>query len=88
MASSISFSICSKGIFSRIDANRAKYIVKSGVVQLGMVDHYLIYAVRKVNAWRLKSNNPKTIEFRALRNYYKEDFLKDLQLIDWASALE
>ena len=53
-----------------------------------MVDHYMIYAVRKLNAWRLKRSSPKIIEFRALRNYCKEDFLKDLQLIDWASALE
>ena len=57
-------------------------------MQLGMVNHYMIYAVRKVNAWRLKSNSPKTIEYRALRNYCKEDFVKDLQLIDWASTLE
>ena len=78
----------SKSLIDHFSTNRAKYIVKSGVVQLGMVDHYMIYAVRKVNAWRLKRNSPKTIEFRALRNYCKEDFLKDLQMIDWASTLE
>ena len=33
-------------------------------------------------------NSPKTTELRALRNYCKEDFLKDLQLINWASTLE
>ena len=78
----------SKSLIDHFSTNRAKYIVKSGVVQLGMVDHYMIYAVRKVNAWRLKRNSPKTIEYRALRTYCKEDFLKDLQLIVWASTLE
>ena len=62
--------------------------MKSGVLQLGMVDHYMIYAVRKINAWRLRRKNPKTIESRALRNYCKENFQKDLQLINWASILE
>ena len=54
-----------------------------------MVDHYMIYAVRKVNASRLKRSSPKTIEFRSLRNYCKEDFfIKDLQRINWVSILE
>ena len=78
----------SKSLIDHLSTNRAKYIVKSGVVQLGMLGHYMIYAVRKLNAWRLKRDSPKIIEFRALRNYCKEDFLKDLQLIDWASTLE
>ena len=53
-----------------------------------MVDHYMIYAVRKVNALRLKRNSPKTIEFRALRNYCKEDFIRDLQRNHWVSILD
>ena len=61
--------------------------MKSGILELGMVDHYMIYAMRKINAWRLKRKHSKTIESRALRNYCKEDFQKDLQLIDWASIL-
>ena len=40
----------SKSLIDHFSTNRVKYIVKSGVVQLGMVDHYMIYAVRKVNA--------------------------------------
>ena len=48
----------------------------------------MIYAVRKVNASRLKRSSPRTIEFRSLRNYCKEDFIKDLQRINWVSTLE
>ena len=81
-------STTSKSLIDHFSTNRAKYIVKSGVLEIGMVDHYMIYAVRKINAWRLKRKNPKTIESRALRNYCKENFQKDLQLINWASILE
>ena len=48
----------------------------------------MIYAVRKVNALRLKRSSPKTIEFRSVRNYCKEDFIKDLHRINWVSTLE
>ena len=81
-------STTSKSLIDHFSTNRAKYIVKSGVLELGMVDHYMIYAVRKINAWRLKRKSPKTIESRALRNYCKENFQKDLQLNNWASILE
>ena len=81
-------STTSKSLIDHFSTNRAKYILKSGVVELGIVDHYMIYAVRKINAWRLKGKNPKTIESGALRNYCKENFQKDLQLINWASILE
>ena len=47
----------------------------------------MVSAVRKVNAW-LKRNSPEAMELRALRNYCKEDFLKDLQLLAWSSILE
>ena len=52
-------SITSKSLIDHFSTNRAKYIVKSGVLELGMVDHYMIYAVQKINAWRLKRKSPK-----------------------------
>ena len=77
-----------KSLIDHFSTNRAKYIVKSIVLQLGMVNDYLIYAVRKINAWRLRRKNPKTIDSPALRNYCKENFQKNLQQINWASILE
>ena len=63
-------------------------MIRSGVVQSGKADYNMIYAVRKVNPLRLKRIGPKTIDYRALRNYCKEDFLKDVQLIEWVSTLD
>ena len=52
-------STTSKSLIDHFSTNRAKYIVKSGVLEIGMVDHYMIYAVRKINAWRLKRKKSK-----------------------------
>ena len=75
-------------MIAHFSTNRPQYILKSGVLEQGMVDHYMIYAERKVNASRLKRSSPKTIKFRSLRNYCKEDFIKDLQRVNGASTLE
>ena len=41
-----------------------QFILKADVLETGIVDHYLVYGVRKVNAWRLKKEHakPKIVE--------------------------
>ena len=56
-------------------------------VGAGMVDHYMIYAIRKVNAWRIRSKKPKILETRSLRNYDKMKFINDLKEVNWEVAL-
>ena len=51
-------STTSKSLMDHFSTKRAKYIVKCGALEQGMADHY---AVREINAWRLKRKNPKTI---------------------------
>ena len=41
-------------------------ILKADVLELGMADHYLVYGMRKVNAWRVKNKKPKVLETRCL----------------------
>ena len=45
--------IVSKSLLDHFSTNNVNYIKASGILELGMVDHFLIFAVRKVNAWRL-----------------------------------
>ena len=52
-----------------------------------MVDHYMVYGVRKINAWRLKKKKPKTVETRSLSKYDKELFRNDLRQVDWPAIL-
>ena len=62
-------------------------VLSSGVLKSGMVDHYMIYAIRKVNAWRIRSKKPKILETRSLRNYDKMKFINDLKEVNWEVAL-
>ena len=43
----------------------------------------MIYAVRKVNEWRIRSKNSRILETRSLRNYDKAKFLNDLKEVNW-----
>ena len=47
----------------------------------------MIYAIRKVNAWRIRSKKPKILETRSLRNYDKMKFINDLKEVNWEVAL-
>ena len=54
-----------------------------------MVDHYLIYCVRKIYGWQIKKPviPPKIVEFRNMRKYDKSLFQEDLKQIDWKTIL-
>ena len=52
-----------------------------------MVDHYLTFAVRKINAKRLINKQTKIVETRNLRSYDKQLFLDELSTTDWDKTL-
>ena len=52
-----------------------------------MVDHYLMYGVRKLNAQRVKNKKRKILETRCLSNYDRALLRNDLQQIDWETIL-
>ena len=49
----------SKTLIDHFSTNKSRYILSSGVIKSGMVDHFMIYAIRKVNAWRIRSKKIK-----------------------------
>ena len=54
-----------------------------------MVNHYMVYAIRKVNAWRLNTKREnKIIESRNMKTYNKTSFQQGLNAINWESRLE
>ena len=77
----------SKRLIDQVSTTSPKYIVKADILELWMVDHYLVYGIRKVNAWRIKNRKPKVLETRSLRNYDKAQSCHDLQQIDWETIL-
>ena len=80
----------SKSLIDHFSTSNPKFILKADVLETGMVDHYLVYGVRKVNAWRLKKEHakPKIVESRNMKQYDKALFLHDLQQIDWKTILD
>ncbi len=80
----------SKSLIDHFSTTNPKFILKADILETGMVDHYLVYGVRKVNAWRLKKEHskPKLVETRNMKQYVKTLFLNDLQQIDWKTILD
>ena len=80
----------SKSLIDHFSTSNPKFILKADVLETGMVDHYLVYGIRKVNAWRLKKEHakPKLVESRNMKQYDKALFLHDLQQINWKTILD
>ena len=78
----------SKTLIDHFSTNKPNYILNVDIIETGMVDHYMIYGIRKVNASRLNSSKKQRLaETRSLKRYNKASFQQDLQEIDWDRLL-
>lgn len=41
----------SKSLIDNFSTSSSKYVLETDILETGMVDHYLVYGVRKINAW-------------------------------------
>ena len=41
----------SKFLIDNFSTSSSKYVLETDILETGMVDHYLVYGVRKINAW-------------------------------------
>ena len=72
-------SCISHSLIDHFSTNKRKYILESGMIETLMVDHYMVYAIRKVNAWRLNTiHKNKIVESRNMKNYDKSASNKTL----------
>ena len=62
-------------------------IIQSGVVNLAISDHSLIYATRKLNSV-IKGDRQNLSEFRNFRKFNVESFLNDLYMLPWVEHLQ
>jgi exonuclease III len=60
-------------------------ILKAGVFEISMSDHYLIYATRKIK--KIKPQ-PKIINFRSFKNFNPVVFLTELKNNDWSCVID
>ena len=75
----------SKSPIDHFSTSNARYVFKTDVLETGMVDHYLIYGIRKIHAWRIKK--PVIVEFRNMRKHDRSLLQEDLKQIDWKTIL-
>ena len=59
-------------------------ISKAGVIDPGVIDHSLIYVIRK---FKRPKGEPKIIRVRSFKNFVDDDFLRDLRNSDWSYFL-
>ena len=57
-------------------------IISSDVIHLGISDHNLIYAIRKLNCIP-KTRTQTSVEYRNFKNFNAESFLNDLYILPW-----
>ena len=60
--------------------NTHRKVTETGVFDLGLSDHSLVYCVFKSGRPRVA---PKTIEYRSYKNYNKQSFIEDLENVPW-----
>ena len=66
-------------------SNTSEKICQFGTISLGLSDHCLIYATRKVVKGQINKHN--TVKLRSLRNYCKQDFGLKLSALNWQDVL-
>ena len=59
----------------------SNHIMSSGVIDIGLSDHSLVYAIRK---FKREKSGAKTITLRSFKNFVENDFLQDLRSQDWS----
>ena len=78
----------SNTLIDHFSSSHSKYIIEADVIKTGMVDHFLVYGIRKINAWRsFKSKKQKIIESRNMRKYNKAHFRNNIQQVEWETIL-
>ena len=75
----------SSSIIDHIATTSPKNIVKSGVFQISLSDHFMVYCVRKFESGVLKDH--KTIKTRRMKKFNEQMFLMDVASINWVKAL-
>ena len=56
-------------------------ISQSGVINIGLSDHFLTYCTRKVQRGSFNTHN--SVRIRSMKNYSSENFLMELNKINW-----
>ena len=71
----------SSSLLDHILTNSTDKIAQSGIINVGLSDHQMIFCPRKTV--KIKTGEKTRIKFRSLKNYSKEKLLEDLTHCDY-----
>jgi hypothetical protein len=75
----------SASLIDLILTNKPENISQSGVVHLGISDHSLIFAIRKLTLPKSGKTSPMVREDRDFKNFVRNDFIHDISQLPWDS---
>ena len=72
----------SSSIIDHILCNTKEKISQSGVITVGISDHFITYCTRK--ATKERTGKQSMVHVRSLKNYSEEEFQEKLEIADWS----
>ncbi len=76
----------SSTLLDHILCNNQEKVCQSGVISVGISDHYMTYVSRKVVKGQIGGH--KTVKIRSLKNYSSEKFVECLNSVDWSEVTD
>ena len=70
-------------LIDHVLTNSPYKIIQSGVIEMSLSDHELIYCMRKTT--KLKSSKHNELNIRPMKNYTAENFIELLNEIDFSN---
>ena len=72
----------SSSLIDHILCNTSEKICQSGVIEVGISDHFAIFCTRKTT--REHTGKQSTVRIRSLKHYTQEAFIEKLEQTDWS----
>ena len=77
--------LSSSTLIDHIATSFPSNIVESGVLQISMSDHFMVFCVQKFNGSLQKEH--KMIKSRRMKNFNEQAFLEDVAAISWEQEI-
>lgn len=73
-------------LIDHILVNSKDKISQSGVIPMGLSDHFITYCTRRTQ--KIKFNEHNVVTIRSQKNYNKDNFINLLKMADWSGIFE
>ena len=73
----------SSTLIDHIATTNCNNIADSGVLEINLSDHYLVYCIRKLHGGVKRQHNINILLLDNLKNFHQDAFLSDLSEVDW-----